>query len=89
MLPHNWDVDAPAGSVLDIDGEPDPAELAAIDAELPAILAEVDLLDARLMVLDRAPTEVDARRVRRARSRLMAARRNLANRRDLPAGGAA
>jgi hypothetical protein len=89
MLPQTWDEDAPAGSVLDDDCEPTTAELAAIESELPAILAAVDLLDARLMVLDRTPTEVDTRRIRRARNRLMVARRNLANAPELSAGGAA
>jgi hypothetical protein len=89
MLPQNWDEDAPAGSVLDDDCEPTAAELAAIESELPAILADVDLLDARLMVLDRTPTEVDTRRIRRAHNRLMVARRHLANARELPAGGVA
>jgi hypothetical protein len=94
MLPHNYDedaLDAPAGCVLDDDAEPTDAELAAIEAELPALLAEVDLLEVHLMVLDRPPTEVDTRRIRRARNRLMTARRNLANTptREFPAGGAA
>lgn len=89
MLPHNWDEDAPSVSVLDDDTEPTAADLVAIEVELPVILAEVELLDARLMVLDRTPTEVDNRRIRRARNRLMTARRDLANVRELPAGGAA
>lgn len=90
MLPQIWDEDAPAGTVLDDDTEPTAAELAAIEAELPVILAEVDLLDAHLMVLDRTPTEVDNRRIRRARNRVLVARRDLANTtRKLPAGGAA
>ncbi|MFE2476429.1 DUF6284 family protein [Streptomyces sp. NPDC059389] len=60
--------------------EPLDAELDAIEVELPLILAERDLLDAQIMTLDRTPTEVDARRIRRARNRVLAARRDLANR---------
>ena len=90
MLSQIWDEDAPADSVLDDDTEPTAEELAAIEAELPVILAEVDLLDAHLMVLDRVPTEVDNRRIRRAHNRLMGARRDLANATfELPAGDAA
>ncbi|MEV6727277.1 DUF6284 family protein [Streptomyces sp. NPDC051364] len=59
--------------------EPSDAELDAIEQELPLILAERDLLDAQIMTLDRTPTEVDARRIRRARNRVLAARRDLAN----------
>jgi hypothetical protein len=78
------------GTATDLDREPTAAELAAIDVEMPVILADIDLLDARIMVLDRAPTELDARRIRRAEHRLMTARRDLANTsRELPAGGAA
>jgi hypothetical protein len=47
--------------------EPTPAELAAIDVEMPVILADVELLDAQIITLDRTPSEVDARRIRRAR----------------------
>ncbi|WP_328620985.1 DUF6284 family protein [Streptomyces sp. NBC_00354] len=60
--------------------EPPDAELEAIEEELPLILAERDLLDAQIMTLDRTPTEVDARRIRRARNRVLVARRDLANR---------
>ncbi|MGW7457038.1 DUF6284 family protein [Streptomyces sp. NPDC054797] len=59
--------------------EPSDAELEAIEQELPLILAERDLLDAEIMTLDRTPTEVDERRIRRARNRVLAARRDLAN----------
>ncbi|MEU5631489.1 DUF6284 family protein [Streptomyces rishiriensis] len=59
--------------------EPTSAELAAIELESPVIAAEVDLLDAQIMTLDRPANEVDARRVRRARNRVLAARRDLAN----------
>ncbi|MER6022024.1 DUF6284 family protein, partial [Streptomyces anulatus] len=46
----------------------------------PAILADVVLLDAQIMTIDRTPTELDERRIRRARRRVLAARRELANR---------
>ncbi|MFB7967030.1 DUF6284 family protein [Streptomyces rubiginosohelvolus] len=62
------------------DGEPSDAELDAIEVESPLILAEVALLDAQIMTIDRAPSELDVRRVRRARRRVLAARRDLANR---------
>ncbi|MYX36436.1 MULTISPECIES: DUF6284 family protein [unclassified Streptomyces] len=65
------------------DGEPSDAELSAIEREMPVVLAEVELLDAQIMTLDRIPSEVDARRLRRARRRVLAARRDLAN---CPAG---
>ncbi|MFB8213102.1 DUF6284 family protein [Streptomyces anulatus] len=61
------------------DGEPSNAELDAIDRELPVILADVDLLDAQIMTIDRTPTELDHQRIRRARRRVLAARRDLAN----------
>ncbi|MFH9748504.1 DUF6284 family protein [Streptomyces anulatus] len=61
------------------DGEPSDAELDAIDREMPLILADVDLLDAQIMSINRTPTELDERRIRRARRRVLAARRALAN----------
>ncbi|MFD3977376.1 DUF6284 family protein [Streptomyces griseus] len=61
------------------DGEPSDAELDAIDRELPVILADVDLLDAEIMTIERTPTELDHQRIRRARRRVLAARRDLAN----------
>ncbi|WP_030847185.1 DUF6284 family protein [Streptomyces griseus] len=61
------------------DGEPSDAELDAIGREMPLILADVDLLDAQIMTIDRTPTELDERRIRRARRRVLAARRALAN----------
>ncbi|WP_128817859.1 DUF6284 family protein [Streptomyces sp. S063] len=70
------------------DGEPSDAELDVIDREMPAILADVDLLDAQIMTIDRTPTELDQQRIRRARRRVLAARRDLANR-AVQAGGAA
>ncbi|WP_329464462.1 DUF6284 family protein [Streptomyces sp. NBC_01431] len=61
------------------DAEPSAAELDAIDVEMPLILAEVELLDAQIITLDRAPNELDARRIRRARRKVLAARRALTN----------
>ncbi|MEV6477940.1 DUF6284 family protein [Streptomyces sp. NPDC051657] len=62
------------------DGEPSDVELDAIETEMPAILADVVLLDAQIMTIGRTPTELDERRIRRARRRVLAARRELANR---------
>ncbi|MGW3416631.1 DUF6284 family protein [Streptomyces phaeochromogenes] len=62
------------------DREPTFAELDAIEREMPVILAGVELLDAQINALDRTPNEVDARRIRRAHRRVLAARRELANR---------
>ncbi|MGW5332405.1 DUF6284 family protein [Streptomyces bauhiniae] len=59
--------------------EPTSAELDAIEREMPVILADVDLLDAHIVTLDRTPTELDARRIRRARRQLLAARVALLN----------
>ncbi|MFE3859468.1 DUF6284 family protein [Streptomyces goshikiensis] len=60
--------------------EPSDAELEAIEVELPLILAEVDLLDALITLLDRPASAFDGRRIRRARNRVLAARRDLTNR---------
>ncbi|MFF9664691.1 DUF6284 family protein [Streptomyces althioticus] len=60
--------------------EPTNAELDAIEQEMPVILADVDLLDAYIVTLDRTPTELDNRRIRRARRRALAARVALLNR---------
>ncbi|MDI3423637.1 DUF6284 family protein [Streptomyces luteolus] len=62
-----------------LDREPTAAELNAVEREMPVILAGVDLLDALIVTLDRAPNELDERRIRRARRRVLAARRDLAN----------
>ncbi|WP_329053700.1 DUF6284 family protein [Streptomyces violaceus] len=62
--------------------EPTDAELDAIEQEMPAILADVDLVDAEIAALESNPTELDARRVRRARRRALAARVALLNRTD-------
>lgn len=71
--------------------EPTKAELDAIEEEMPVILAGVDLVDAQIIALDHAPNEMDNRRIRRARHRVLAARRELANRTagaSLPRGAA-
>jgi len=71
--------------------EPTDAELNAIEQEMPVILADIDLLDAHIVTLDRTPTEVDDRRIRRARRRALAARVALVNRAadaSLPGGAA-
>ncbi|MGW0565864.1 DUF6284 family protein [Streptomyces tauricus] len=62
------------------DREPSAAELDAIEQEMPVIVAGVELLDAQINALDRVPNELDARRIRRARHRVLTARRELANR---------
>ncbi|MCX5362383.1 DUF6284 family protein [Streptomyces sp. NBC_00124] len=70
--------------------EPTVAELDAIEHEMPLILAEVDLLDAQIITLDRLPNEMDTRRIRRARRRVLAETLALANQRaTATAGGAA
>ncbi|MGA5189579.1 DUF6284 family protein [Streptomyces griseoincarnatus] len=71
--------------------EPTNAELDAIEQEMPVILADVELLDAHIVTLDRIPTELDNRRIRRARRRALAARVALLNRSagaSLPGGAA-
>ncbi|MFD5691755.1 DUF6284 family protein [Streptomyces rubiginosohelvolus] len=60
--------------------EPSDAELDAIETESPLILADVALLDAQIMTIDRTPNELDQQRIRRAHRRVLAARRDLANR---------
>ncbi|MFE3903224.1 DUF6284 family protein [Streptomyces sp. NPDC059153] len=62
-----------------LDGGPSAAELDAIDLEMPLIRAEVELLDVQIALLDRAPNELDERRIRRARRKVLAARTVLAN----------
>ncbi|MET7712331.1 DUF6284 family protein [Streptomyces sp. NPDC005407] len=72
------------------DREPTFAELDAIEREMPVILAGVELLDAQIIALNHAPNELDTRRIRRARRRVLAARRALANQAaDTHRGGAA
>ncbi|MFG3123683.1 DUF6284 family protein [Streptomyces sp. NPDC048201] len=71
--------------------EPTSVELDAIEREMPVILADIELLDAHIVTLDRIPTELDARRIRRARRRALAARVALLNRTvgaSLPGGAA-
>ncbi|MFE7973744.1 DUF6284 family protein [Streptomyces shenzhenensis] len=71
--------------------EPTDRELDAIEQEMPVVLADVDLLDAQIITLDRTPTELDARRIRRARGRALAARLALVNHtpsKTLPDGAA-
>ncbi|MEU2073965.1 DUF6284 family protein [Streptomyces sp. NPDC013489] len=72
-----------------VDGEPSDAELDAIENEMPLILADVELLDAVIKTLDRPVTKLDERRIRRARHRVVAARRDLTNRAAVQSGGAA
>ncbi|MFJ3764939.1 DUF6284 family protein [Streptomyces sp. NPDC090082] len=75
---------------LTFDGEPSDAELDAVELEMPLILAEIDLLDAEIMTLDRPAAELDERRIRRARNRVLDERRDLTNRAGLTqTGGAA
>ena len=69
--------------------EPTAAELDAIEQEMPLLLADVDLIDAQIITLDRIPSELDARRIRRAHRRVLAERRALANRTSGATGGAA
>ncbi|WP_075737631.1 DUF6284 family protein [Streptomyces acidiscabies] len=59
--------------------EPTDAELSAIEVEMPVILADIELLDAQIATLGRVPTVLDARRLRRARRRALAARVDLVN----------
>ncbi|WPP31428.1 DUF6284 family protein [Streptomyces sp. CL7] len=71
--------------------EPTDAELDATEREMPVILADVELLDAHIVTLDRIPSELDNRRIRRARRRALAARVALLNRTagaSLPGGAA-
>ncbi|MER6255732.1 DUF6284 family protein [Streptomyces sp. NPDC001584] len=70
--------------------EPSDAELDAIEREMPLILAEVDLLDALIALLDRPASDFDARRIRRARNRVLAARTSLTNQAaaSMPGGAA-
>ncbi|MFB6526295.1 DUF6284 family protein [Streptomyces sp. NPDC056399] len=71
------------------DGEPTNGELDAIECEMPLILADVELLDVVIKTLDRPVTKLDERRIRRARHRVMAARRDLTNRAVLTLSGGA
>ncbi|MGW3571631.1 DUF6284 family protein [Streptomyces sp. NPDC000941] len=81
-----------AGVTADLsDREPTGAELDAIEVEMPLIAAQVELLDVFIMTLDRPVSELGERRLRRARRRVLAARRELSNRAvgvSLPGGAA-
>ncbi|MGW7518718.1 DUF6284 family protein [Streptomyces sp. NPDC054796] len=59
--------------------EPTAAELDAIEAEMPVIDAEVELLDAQIITMNRTPSELDARRLRRAFHKVLDARAAAAN----------
>ncbi|MEH0472241.1 DUF6284 family protein [Streptomyces sp. B21-097] len=60
--------------------EPTAAELDAIEAEMPLILADVEALDVQIALMERTPAELDQRRARRSRNRVLAERATLANR---------
>ncbi|WP_431041449.1 DUF6284 family protein [Streptomyces sp. P1-3] len=66
-------------TALDFEYEPSATELDAIEREMPVIAAEIELLDAQIITLYRVATELDERRIRRARRRVLAARRELTN----------
>ncbi|MFJ9648160.1 DUF6284 family protein [Streptomyces sp. NPDC101206] len=66
-------------TTLPPDLEPTDAELDAIEAEMPVVLAEVELLDALIVLLRQPPTQIHSRRIRRAHRRVLAARRDAAN----------
>jgi cob(I)alamin adenosyltransferase len=59
--------------------DPTPADLAAIEAEMPLIEAELDVLDAEIALITAGPAAsvLDRRRVRRAERRALATRREL------------
>ncbi|BAG20417.1 MULTISPECIES: DUF6284 family protein [Streptomyces] len=61
------------------DREPTAAELDLIEQEMPVIRAEIELLDAQIIALDHTPNELDARRIRRASRKVLAARLAAAN----------
>lgn len=69
--------------------EPTDAELDAIEAEMPEILAGIDLIEAQIIALDRPRNEMDNQRSRRARNRVLAAGRTVANRRAARTSGGA
>ena len=60
--------------------EPTDAELDAIEREAPLIEAELELLDVQIALLDRPTSALGERRLRRAANKVMAARREVANR---------
>ncbi|MFJ2608153.1 DUF6284 family protein [Streptomyces sp. NPDC087425] len=73
----------PAIHQAEEDNGPSAAELDAIDIEMPLIRAEVEFLDVQISLLDRPVSELDARRLRRARTKMLAERLVLANRDDV------
>ena len=56
---------------------------------MPVIRAEMELLDAQIIVIDRTPCELDERRIRRARRRVLAAHREYVNGANGQTGGVA
>ncbi|TDW88790.1 DUF6284 family protein [Kribbella sp. VKM Ac-2566] len=60
---------------------PSAAELAAIEYEWPLIAAELDLLDAEIAAVNAGPyaSELETRRVRRAKRRVLELGRELAD----------
>ncbi|MEU9226119.1 DUF6284 family protein [Streptomyces massasporeus] len=66
--------------VSEQDREPTAAELSAIAYETPLIEAEVELLDVRIALMDRTPTQLDRGRLRKAVHNVLAERVALANR---------
>ncbi|MEV0410968.1 DUF6284 family protein [Streptomyces sp. NPDC050448] len=72
-------VQAVVTAAEEFDREPTAAELDAIEVEMTVISAEVELLDVQIMLLDRPVSDLDERRLRRARNRVLAARRDLTN----------
>ncbi|MGW0121246.1 DUF6284 family protein [Streptomyces sp. NPDC003327] len=75
-------------TALPVDLEPTDAELEAIEQEMPLIQADVERLDLYIKTLDRPASELDARRVRRARNRVLVERRDLTNRAAVLGGAA-
>lgn len=61
--------------------EPSAADLAAIEQEWPLIAAELDLLDAQIAFINAGPyaSELETRRIRRAKRRVLAIGRDLAD----------
>ncbi|MFF4555378.1 DUF6284 family protein [Streptomyces sp. NPDC001422] len=60
--------------------EPTDSELDAIETEMPGILADVVALDVQIALLEPRATELDDRRARRGRRRVLSERAVLANR---------
>jgi hypothetical protein len=70
--------------------EPTAVELAAIEQEWPLIAAELDLLDAEIASINAGPypSELETRRVRRAKRRVLEVGRELADREPETEGAA-